>query len=151
MINDAPVNYDVYQGICKISTTGNDNDIPIVLTSSFILDTEENIIAWENLGVPMCLYHSDVLGYEHSTAILLQIINQEENASVIHDDEEVSIPRRFVGSWYLHDGIMNSVSEEEVATASNLHFETGELLVPEEGMDYFSTTSFPFINREDEH
>lgn len=114
------------------------------MSSAFDIDYDNGSITWENPYVALCLMYRDIIG-DLSAALILRVFNDNEKVGIINDyGEEIIVPRKFVGSWFFMGDTFTALEASETAEVSSIDSETGELMVPEEGVDYFGTKNVKY-------
>ena len=121
-----------------ITITGFRNEISADVL--FEIDYENNIITWETSFAPAIFSMPTFL---HNYLVSIRVFNDEQEVEIYKKGELITVPRRYSGIWVVHNGtLFNGIEDTGVAMAHNTNLETGELLVPEEGVDYITTIPF---------
>lgn len=131
-------------GIITLNVFDVDENDSFVMSSAFDIDYDNGSITWENPYVALCLMYRDIIG-DLSAALILRVFNDNEKVGIINDyGEEIIVPRKFVGSWFFMGDTFTALEASETAEVSSIDSETGELMVPEEGVDYFGTKNVKY-------
>lgn len=126
-------------GIITLNVFDIDEDDSFVMSSAFNIDYDHNFIVWENPYVALCLMYRDIIG-DLSAAIILRVFNDKEDIGIINGyGEEIIVPRKFVGSWFFMGDTFTALDASETSEVSSIDSKTGDLIAPEEGVDYFGT------------
>lgn len=112
-------------------------------SSGFIIDYQSQRVIWENVSIPMILYHHETIKDIQSIGIIVRIINQKETIEKIGvGGVTVTSPRYYFGAWLYHQSMFEGGTDQETFDAITTDPYTGEMLPPEEGLDVISTHSF---------
>lgn len=135
----------LHKGIITLTTQDAYSTMPSIISSSFDINYDNHTVTWENPGVAVSLMHRSIIGDTGFAGIVLRVFNEDATVEIINTQgDTVTVPRKYVGSWYISGDTFSGVSDTEIADASNTDINSGELLVPEEGVDYFTTQKFNF-------
>ena len=131
-------------GIITLNVFDVDEDDSFVMSSSFDIDYDNCSITWENPYVALCLMYRSIIG-DLPAALILRVFNDNEDVEIINGHgKEITVPRKFVGSWFFTGDTFTAMSAAETSEVSSIDSETGELIVPEEGVDYFGTKNVKY-------
>lgn len=110
---------------------------------SFEIDYAENTVFYSNGIIPAILQSTEVL---KDYIVSLEVFNDEEDIEVIAPGGKKEIvPRKYLATWVCDEGLhYHGLDEEETATLRSVDFETQELLVPEEGVDFLNVPCIEF-------
>lgn len=121
-----------------ITITGFRNEISADVL--FEIDYENDIITWETSFAPAIFA---IPTFIHNYLVSIRVFNEEQEVEIYREGEFVTVPRKYAGIWVVHNGVLfNGIEDTGVSMAHNTNLETGELLVPEEGVDYITTIPF---------
>ena len=135
----------LHKGIITLTTQDDSSTMPSIISSAFDINYDNHTVTWENPGVAVSLMHRNIIGDTGFAGIILRVFNEDTTVEIINPQgDTVTVPRKYVGSWYISGDTFSGVSDTETADASNTDINNGELLVPEEGVDYFTTQKFNF-------
>lgn len=100
-------------------------------------------ISYSNSVIPAILQSSAVL---KDYIVIVQVFNDEEDVEVIAPGGGVeTVPRKYVAAWVCDEGLhYHGLDAEDVSTLYSTDFETQELLVPEEGVDFIDVPCIEF-------
>lgn len=114
-------------------------------SSGFVIDYPTNTVIWENIGVPMMLYHHEVVQDCPSIGITVRIINQDESIEKIGPyGQKITAHRNYFGAWHYYENIFEGASDQETFDAITIDPYTGQMTPPEEGLDVISTHNFEY-------
>lgn len=107
------------------------------------VDIVDDTVVWEHASVAAAFSDIRVLGTVANVQI--RCFDPVETIEIIKctgNGETVRVPRKTIGSWVLdtNDKTMwLGMSQSQIGKAHSIHPETGEISVPEEGVDFVGT------------
>lgn len=109
----------------------------------FEINYEEDIVVYSNGVIPAILQSTEVL---KDYIVSLEVFNDDEDIEVIAPGGKKEIvPRKYLATWVCDEGLhYHGLDEEEASTLRSIDFETQELLVPEEGVDFLDVPCIEF-------
>ena len=109
----------------------------------FEIGLVRDAISYSNSVIPAILQSSAVL---KDYIVIVQVFNDEEDVEVISPGGGVeTVPRKYVAAWVCDEGLhYHGLDAEDVSTLYSTDFETQELLVPEEGVDFLDVPCIEF-------
>lgn len=109
----------------------------------FEIGLVRDAISYSNSVIPAILQSSAVL---KDYIVIIQVFNDEEDVEVIAPGGGVeTVPRKYVAAWVCDEGLhYHGLDAEDVSTLYSTDFETQELLVPEEGVDFIDVPCIEF-------
>lgn len=114
-------------------------------SSGFVIDYSSNTVIWENVGIPMLLYHHETVEDTPSIGMTVRIINQKETIEKIgFGGITITSPRHYFGAWHYYEGVFEGATDQETFDAITIDPYTGEVMPPEEGLDVISTHNFEY-------
>ena len=114
---------------------------------SFEIDYDNNTVVFHNAIIPSILEHPLIV---QNYIITLRVFNDNETIDVIKPGGgTLTVPRKYVASWISINGDhFHGVSAEDLSSAHSFDYRTGELLVPEEGVDFISTGCITIVEED---
>lgn len=109
----------------------------------FEIDYAEDTVVYSNGVIPAILQSTEVL---KDYIVSLEVFNDDEDVEVITPGGKKEIvPRKYLATWVCNEGLhYHGLDEEEASTLRSIDFETQELLVPEEGVDFLDVPCIEF-------
>lgn len=114
---------------------------------SFEIDYENDTVVFHNAIIPAILENPLIV---QNYIITLRVFNDNETIDVIKPGGgTLTVPRKYTASWISVNGDhFHGVSAEDLSSAHSLDYRTGELLVPEEGVDFISTGCISIVEED---
>lgn len=117
---------------------------------SFSINYEENVISYSGAVIP-AIFECPLILQDY--VITLRIFNEDRNIDIVRPGgTEVNVPRKYIASWVSESGThFHGIESEDISNAYSFDPRTGELLTPEEGIDFLSTECIDLIEEDSEY
>ena len=116
--------------------------------ASFAINYEEDVISYSGAVIPAIFEFPLIL---QDYVITLRIFNEDRNIDIIQPGgTEINVPRKYIASWVSESGThFHGIESEDISDAYSFDPRTGDLLVPEEGIDFLSTECINIIEESE--
>lgn len=117
---------------------------------SFSINYEEDVISYSGAVIP-AIFECPLILQDY--VITLRIFNEDRNIDIVRPGgTEVNVPRKYIASWVSESGThFHGIESEDISNAYSFDPRTGELLTPEEGIDFLSTECIDLIEEDSEY
>lgn len=117
---------------------------------SFSINYEEDVISYSGAVIP-AIFECPLILQDY--VIILRIFNEDRNIDIVRPGgTEVNVPRKYIASWVSESGThFHGIESEDISSAYSFDSRTGDLLAPEEGIDFLSTECIDLIEEDSEY
>lgn len=140
MIDDTML--DVSTGIVTILLSTQEGGESLSLSSSFTIDREQETVDFEYAMAPLVLENSVISG--SNGVFIVRGFNGKESIDITYPGGKyITIPRKFLAAWRRTEDVMfHGISAEALSDMHSVDSDTGEMIVPEEGVDFLSSGNY---------